>query len=466
MNKHSVPLKLLLKGVIIVSSPALLIMALYVILGALSITHFLYAYIGILAMSTVFLHPFLANVSALTDYVVDLTQDKKVGTPDLGFLSAMTELTQALEQLHSSWEKKKQQMENIITEREILVDSLPDILVMVNDAGVILRTNKAARTLFGQNLAGKQIRNIILSDVLHNSMAAVSEDMQRREFEIHLTEPEQMDFRVVIERFPIPTPGGISLVVTLNDVTALKRVQKMRADFVANASHEIRTPLASIAGFVETLRGPAKDDEVARDEFLKIISEQATRMNTLINDLLSLSKIEMNAHTIPSGSVDVMRLVRNEKENLKWLAEGKRVNIALNFNDNLPFARAEESELRQVIYNLLSNAIKYGQSDSTVTVMAKVTSALPADPHFIHRERAIVLSFIDQGEGIPKEHLPRLTERFYRVDSARSRTVGGTGLGLAIVKHIIFRHRGVLTIDSEVGVGSNFSVYLPIFEDN
>jgi two-component system phosphate regulon sensor histidine kinase PhoR len=461
--KASVSFATLMKAVAIVTSPTLLVLAILVILDTINLNHFLYAYGAIVISTTLFLRPFLGNVGTLTHYVNDLAEDKQVEEPNLGFLSAMGELSGALIRLHHSWEKKKQQMGNIITEREILVDSLPDILVMCNDEQVIVRCNKAARAIFGQNLANKHLSTVIPNDVLLNGVSSVIEELKGREVEFRLNDPTPRDFRAIIERFPIASTGGISIIITLNDVTELKRVEKMRADFVANASHEIRTPLASIKGFIETLRGPAKDDEVARAEFLKVMDEQATRMTNLISDLLSLSKIEMNAHSFPEGKVDVLRIIRNEKETFSWAAKEKEMSIRIELSDTLPLARGEERELMQVIHNLLGNAIKYGNAGTEVTVTARVTSMLPQDPAFVKHHRAIHIAITDRGEGIHKEHIPRLTERFYRVDSARTRTIGGTGLGLAIVKHIIYRHRGVLAIDSVVGEGSVFSVYLPIY---
>jgi two-component system phosphate regulon sensor histidine kinase PhoR len=465
MSQNSVPLQSVLKGVVIISSPALTILALYVVFGTLSLGHFLYAYTAILILSAIFLRPLLTNVATLTSYVNDLAQDKRVESPQLGMLSTMTDLSNALRTLHQSFDQKKQQMENIITEREILVDSLPDILIMLGSDQAIIRTNKIARTRFGQNLAGKKLGDVIPNDRLINTISSVEDDLSGREVEFVYSIPEPRDYRAVVERFPVASAGGISIILTMNDVTEIKQLEKMRADFVANASHEIRTPLASIAGFIETLRGPAKDDEQARDMFLAEMAQQATRLTNLVTDLLSLSKVEMNAHSIPTGSVDVARLIRVEQDNLKWQANAKNMVIDVDLRENLPPARGDESELRQVVHNLLGNAIKYGNADSRVTVSAKLTSSLPRDSNFIRRNRAILISFIDQGEGIAREHLAHLTERFYRVDSARTRTIGGTGLGLAIVQHIIKRHRGALMIDSEVGVGSNFSVYVPLYED-
>jgi two-component system phosphate regulon sensor histidine kinase PhoR len=330
---------------------------------------------------------------------------------------------------------------------------------------MIVRTNRAARNIFGQNLAHRPLRDVIPNEKLMGSIQMVIEDLQGQSVEFHLETPESRDFQAIIERFPIPSEGGISIVITLTDVTQQKRIQRMRADFVANASHEIRTPLASIIGFIETLRGPAKDDAVAREEFLKVMAEQAERMSKLVNDLLSLSKIEMNANSAPMNKVDFARLVRSEKQHFDWSCKQKNVTMRMKLNDNLPPTRGDEDELGQVVRNLIGNAIKYTNPDTEVVVSLKLTSALPKDHAFRNLTRALLFSVQDQGEGIPKEHIPRLTERFYRVDTARTRKVGGTGLGLAIVKHVTNRHQAVITIDSEIGKGSTFNIFMPVYED-
>ncbi|MEI6729925.1 MAG: histidine kinase dimerization/phospho-acceptor domain-containing protein, partial [Pseudomonadota bacterium] len=443
-NRTGISFFSLLKTVVILTIPALVLLLILIMIGTIGFDGFLYSYLFILVATTLVIAPFLDNITALTAYVDDLADDKQIEEPKLGYLSAISNLPQELIKLHYSWENKRRQMSDIITEREILVDSLPDILVMCNDEQIIVRTNKAARTIFGQNLAGKSISDIIPSDEMLNGVAAVISDLRGREVNFRMEEPAPRDFRAIIERFPAASSGGISLIITLNDVTELRRVEKMRADFVANASHEIRTPLASIKGFIETLRGPAKDDLAVHEEFLKVMDDQANRMINLINDLLSLSKIEMNSYSVPQGKVDILRIIRNEKENFSWAAKDKNMEIILDIPDNLPFVRGEERELMQVIHNLLGNAIKYGNTATDIKISGRVTSVLPNDPNFVNMHRAIVIAVIDKGEGIGKEHLPRLTERFYRVDSARTRTIGGTGLGLAIVKHIIHRHRGVL----------------------
>jgi len=464
-TKSATSFSTLIKTIMLVSAPSLVVLLLFALVGELDFSFSIYGYIGVMVLSAIFVIPFLSNISGLTQYVNDLALDRRVRSPDLSFLSNVGELSGALVRLQQSWENKRQEMETVITEREILVDTLPDILIMTDNNKVIVRTNRAARNIFGQNLAQKPLRQIIPNEKLMNAITAVIEDLHGQAIEFHLEEPAPRDFQAIIERFPIPSEGGISIVITLTDITQQKRVQRMRADFVANASHEIRTPLASIIGFIETLRGPAKDDPAARDEFLKVMADQAERMSKLVNDLLSLSKIEMNAHTTPVAKVDLLRIIRAEKQHSEWACKQKNVTMRLKLNDNLPPTKGDDDELGQVVRNLLGNAIKYANPDTEIVLTARLTSSLPEDHSMRSLSRAICFSVEDHGEGIPKEHIPRLTERFYRVDTARTRKVGGTGLGLAIVKHVLSRHHGVLTIDSEVGKGSTFSVYLPVYDD-
>lgn len=464
-SKSGVAFGALLKAIGLVSLPALVVLSVYVVLDILSLQHMAYAYALVLMATAIFVYPFLANIAALTHYVKQLSEDKRVSAPRLKYLSVPIDLSKALSHLQRSWEIKKQQMESVITEREILVDTLPDILIMINDQKQIVRTNRAARAIFGQNLAQKNLRDVIDNDALIDAVNAVIHDLKGREMEFRVDDPVPRDFLAIIERFPVPSAGGMSTVITMNDITELKSVEQMRADFVANASHEIRTPLASIKGFIETLLGPAKDDPNAQEEFLKIMLDQADRMQQLINDLLSLSKIEMNANAIPTDPVDLSKVVRKIADHFALPAQDKNMQLKLDLHDNLPNVKGDANELAQVAHNLVGNAIKYGFANSDVVVRARVTSELPADVKMRNSQRMVLLSVADQGEGIPKEHLPRLMERFYRVDSARTREVGGTGLGLAIVKGIVTRHRGVINVDSIVGEGSTFYVYLPIYEE-
>ncbi|MBM3618378.1 MAG: PAS domain-containing protein [Alphaproteobacteria bacterium] len=465
MQKPVILFTSLVKTVMLASLPTLMVLTLYVVLGLFELSHFFFAYIGVLLSSIVIVYPFLISVNALTNYVNDLAQDKKVEAPNLSVLNTVEKLSEALKRFNRSWERKKQQMENIIIEREILVDTIPDILIMLDNDNRVVRTNRAARTIFGQNLAKKPLRDIIHNETMLGALYAVVEDMRGRQVEFRIEHPTPYDFRAIIERFPVPSTGGISTIITLTDITELKRGEQMRADFVANASHEIRTPLASIIGFIETIQGPAKDDPEAQVQFLKLMNDQAQRMSRLVQDLLTLSKVEVDVSKAPMDKVNLVKVVRREVQHFEWAAQQKKMNIRIDVRDELPAVKGEEGELAQVVHNLVGNAIKYGTAGTEVTVGIRLSSSLPSSAGMRSYERAVCLSVRDKGEGIPKEHIPRLTERFYRVDSARTRKVGGTGLGLAIVKHIITRHRGAMMIDSVVGKGSVFSVYLPLYEE-
>ncbi|HVY56841.1 MAG TPA: ATP-binding protein [Xanthobacteraceae bacterium] len=240
-------------------------------------------------------------------------------------------------------------------------------------------------------------------------------------------------------------------IVVFRDLTPLRRIDEMRADFVANASHELRTPLAAVSGFIETLQGPARDDVAARDRFLAIMKAQATRMARLIDDLLSLSRIELNAHVPPRDRVDLLSIVRQVVDGLQPLAHERDVAIAITGAAAALPVTGDRDELIRVFENLVENALKYGASGKRVDIIL----GREAEGH----EATVAIR--DYGPGIAPEHLPRLTERFYRVDVGESRAQGGTGLGLALVKHILNRHHGRLTIESTFGKGATFTVRLP-----
>jgi two-component system phosphate regulon sensor histidine kinase PhoR len=237
------------------------------------------------------------------------------------------------------------------------------------------------------------------------------------------------------------------------DQSETRRIDRMRADFIANASHELRTPLASIAGFIETLRGPARNDPAAREQFLQIMQNQTGRMARLIDDLLSLSRLEMKPYLKPGTEVDLRQTVDSVIDSLAPLARENSVAIERDFAKGPLNVPGDRDELFQVFENLLENACKYGQSGGRVLV-----SIAHADDG---SEPGIDVTIRDFGPGIPEEHIPRITERFYRIDVETSRTQKGTGLGLSIVKHILTRHNARLTIKSEVGKGAAFSVHLP-----
>lgn len=335
----------------------------------------------------------------------------------------------------------------------LILERLPDpVIVLARDRSV-RRTNAIARSEFGDDLPAV-LRNPGVRGAIERALAT----SQSQTAEIVLSAPVHRDLYATVVPMDPPLADGGQALVVLSDRTRERVVERMRADFVANVSHELRTPLASLIGFVETLQGPAADDPPAQQRFLAIMAEQGARMNRLIDDLLSLSRIELSEHQVPSEPLDLSGLVQRMVAGFEPRLAERNVQLAMRIEDDLPVVAGDADQMAQVLQNLLDNGLKYGRDGGVLSLevgLARPGTRWPS-------RRGIVVAVTDQGAGIPKEHLPRLTERFYRVDKGRSRAVGGTGLGLAIVKHIVNRHRGHLLIESEVGKGTTVSVWLPL----
>ena len=361
-------------------------------------------------------------------------------------------------------EAASRELEALIAGDHAVFTALPDPLLMISAERRISRANPAAEELFeggpsGGGLAGQDLTSVLRNPELLDAVDEVLNGAETRITEFARSGPVARYLGACVARLSGTRRDGSAAIVTLHDLTALKRAEQMRADFVANASHELRTPLASLLGFIETLQGPAREDREAHQRFLDVMQEQGRRMARLIEDLLSLSRIELQEHTPPRGTVDLASLSRSVANTLEPQAKAK--DMAFEFDmDGLPLVVGDSDELTQVMQNLIDNAIKYGRAETTVRISGRV---LPNNNTLSRRlgRPGIALSVIDRGDGIARQHLPRLTERFYRVDAARSRKLGGTGLGLAIVKHILNRHRGLLEVDSTPGQGTSFTVLLP-----
>ncbi len=341
---------------------------------------------------------------------------------------------------------------------ESVLSALPEPLMLIDAERRILSANPSALELLGPRLAGRDLGAALRVPAVLEATDAVLAGGEGRTVEIELPGSVERHLSAQVGPLRPPTSAGAAAVLTLTDITGSKRSERMRQDFVANASHELRTPLATLLGFIETLRGPARDDNAARDRFLSIMAEQASRMSRLVDDLLSLSRIELNEHLAPKERVDLRRVLVAVADSLEQRAAKRQMRIETNLPESLPEVAGDADELAQVFQNLIDNAIKYGRSGTAVEVSAGVSARRLAGMP------AALVAIRDHGEGILSEHIPRLTERFYRVDPARSRELGGTGLGLAIVKHIVNHHRGLLEIESELGEGSVFTVHLPVAE--
>jgi two-component system phosphate regulon sensor histidine kinase PhoR len=337
---------------------------------------------------------------------------------------------------------------------EAVIASVPVPVVLIERTGHVVTFNPAARAMAPALTRGEPASLVLRGPEIVEAIRGV----------VTTGEPQRVEFsdRVPVDRWfalhavPVPRAEGAPDLTLLmfQDLTPLRRVEEMRADFVANASHELRTPLAALSGFIDTLQGPARDDTAARDRFLGIMKTQATRMARLIDDLLSLSRIELNEHLHPEAPLDVTPIVRQVADSLQMLARDRGVEIRIAPPSGPLVVAGDRDELTRVFENLVENALKYGASGKIVDIAFARETTPDGD-------EALVM-VRDHGPGIPAEHLPRLTERFYRVDVGQSRAEGGTGLGLSLVKHILNRHRGRLVIESIQGQGATFTARLPL----
>ena len=324
-------------------------------------------------------------------------------------------------------------------------DALPDPCLLLDRRSVVIHRNPAAEREFPGIAEGALLNLSLRNPPLLTAVEAARRTGASQTVELHQTVPNETWHKASVA--PLARSDG-TIVITLQSLTEQKRLEQLRSDFIANASHELRTPLASVTGFIETLLGPAARDDAARERFLRIMLQQANRMAALIDDLLSLSRIEMRQHLRPTAIVELKGLLEEVRDGLESRAAEAGVTIELSTPETATVA-GDEKELYEVFENLMDNAIKYGSDGKLVEVAL--------GPGRVGYDYAVTVT--DHGEGVAIEHVPRLTERFYRVDES-SRKKKGTGLGLAIVKHIVNRHRGLMTIKSRPGEGMRVEVLL------
>lgn len=335
-----------------------------------------------------------------------------------------------------------------------LVRSLPQPTLAIDAREQILALNTQAAGLLGHAAVGRHFITVLRQPALVEAVEGALADATARRARYHAA---QAGRETVYDVAICPVAGaGVTLLI-FQDTTDEAAAGQMRRDFVANVSHELRTPLTALIGFIETLRGPARDDAAARDRFLGVMAQEAERMNRLVGDLLALSRVEANERVRPKERVDLGKVLEATLRNLAPVASAQ--DVTLPDLPELPQAhlRGDADELQQVFTNLLENAIKYGGPGRAVHLDVSLREQDPA-----LRTASLRVAVRDEGPGIAQQHLPRLTERFYRADNHRSRALGGTGLGLAIVKHILNRHRGRLLIESTEGEGAAFTVVLPV----
>jgi len=363
-----------------------------------------------------------------------------------------------------------------------MLERLPIPVLLIGAGGRIERANPAARAFLGLGSERGLLSTVLRQPRVLEAVSSALRGERGATVEYSTLAPLESHVRAFIEPIRLSAPGPMPFraMLVLADDTSSKRAERMRADFLANASHELRTPLASLAGFIETLAGPARDDEEARERFLGIMTVQTERMRRLIDDLLSLSRVEMNEHMPPTGTVDLSNLAGDVAEALAPLAKHRDLQIQLQSHADTAPVRGDRDQLYEVIENLVQNAVKYSQEGAKISVSVDHDLSRDAAEHMAARmdpdsgrltltapaldpdARFGVVRVRDEGAGIERRYLPRLAERFFRVDGQKSGPTLGTGLGLAIVKHIVNRHRGGFTVESAPGTGSVFTVFFPV----
>jgi two-component system, OmpR family, phosphate regulon sensor histidine kinase PhoR len=324
------------------------------------------------------------------------------------------------------------------------LDALPDAAILLSQQRRVLKINAQCVATLGRIPIGANIEHYLRHPLVPEALEEAQGSAQAAERDLVLLTPEERRFQLRVIGF------GTQTLMTLHDMSRARLTDQMRVDFVANASHELRTPLATLIGFIETLQTGAAEDVTTRERFLHIMSSEAQRMVRLIDDLLSLSRIELDKYIRPTTALELKPVIEEVRNSLLMRLQEDQRTLAVNIDQALPDVIADRDQISQVLHNLLSNAIKYGRSGSTISIDVRRLDTTTVE-----------LCVRDEGDGISPDHLPRLTERFYRADTARSRQMGGTGLGLAIVKHIVERHRGSLRIESQPGSGTSVRFTLP-----
>ena len=341
-----------------------------------------------------------------------------------------------------------------------ILQALPDPVLLIDSQKTIVTANEAAKNLMGVEIEGRSLALALRQPEVLDAVNDVLRGEDQQSARISLLMSVRRIFDIQVAALEAATQSDARAVLIMHDMTAAQNAEQMRADFVANVSHELRSPLSALVSFIETLRGPARDDPSVHDRFLDIMDSESKRMARLIDDLLSLSRVEANEHVLPDGQVELRALLADVTNTLSARANSRSITISFVRDGASVFTNGDWDELTEVFHNLIDNAVKYCPEHTTVRVEIDKIQRIPEIGL-----PGVVIAIADEGDGIPAEHLPRLTERFYRVDKGRSRTMGGTGLGLAIVKHIVNRHRGRLTVDSALGQGTVFKVFLPSVRD-
>ncbi|MDF2892820.1 MAG: cell wall metabolism sensor histidine kinase WalK [Clostridia bacterium] len=392
-------------------------------------------------------------IKEIKNAAVDITLGKLDPSINITSRDEIGELAKAIDFMAASLRDKINSIRDKNTRMEAILSSVVNGIIAVDSNENILFINPIAQKMLNideGDIAGKHLLQVIRNNKIDNMIKGILENKSFEENEISLNYPTQKIFRLNSNAIKYPESDRIiGIIIIIQDITEIKKLEKMRSDFVANVSHELKTPLTSIKGFVETLKAGAIEDQAAAVRFLNIIEDEADRLNRLISDILSLSELENRKGKTRYEIINTADKIREIISLLQNQAVHKNIDLIVKVEADVRMLHGDPDQFKQMLINLVDNAVKYTPEGGKVQVTAYNT------------KNEVVIRIKDNGIGIPKEHIPRLFERFYRVDKARSRNVGGTGLGLAIVKHIIMQFQGKIDVVSEVGQGTEFILSIP-----
>lgn len=450
--------------VIILSLPSALLFLILVYFKILPISTAILCYFFILAFNIFSLFPLSSEMQSLRKYIYSLATEESEKRP-LNFMEKDTQdLAEAINSIHRFWASKTDSLEAKALTASAVLDTLPDPIIIIDNEGNITGNNASASRLFGNNLSSRNIDSLFKTNIFIKAVEKVLQNKSEAESLI-FKDSEHLKQRIYahINKLPWSSKGRAAAVVSLYDISKALSLEKMQSDFVANASHELRTPLSVISGFIETLQTSAKDDEDAREAFLAIMKEQAEYMSSLIENLLSLSRLEMARDKELKDKVDLTEVIDDVINAMKIKAFNRALNVKQIEDGRIPKIIGDRQEIHQILQNLLDNAIKYAQEKSEITIELKTVENIPfSSGQNVAEGKAVSIAVNNKGIKIAKEDLKRLTEKFYRMQIHKDMKIRGTGLGLAIAKQIIMHHRGNLTVSSTTYNGTTFTVYLPI----
>ena len=449
--------------VLILSIPAAVVFIVLSLLKLLSPFSAVLSYTAIIFFNMIFLSSISFELQRLKRYINDLTIGKYDQTVSLSEQEAK-DIADAVNSMHRFFTDKTDALEAKSMADMAVLDTLPDPIMMLDRSGNILGANLATRKLFGPKITEQNIEKILNVPTFIQAVSNVLKNKSESEnLTFFMHEPLSKKLFAHINKLPAFSHARAFASVSLFDLTKTITMEKMQSDFVANASHELRTPLSVISGFIDTLQTTAKDDETAREQFLNIMAQQAAFMSDLIEDLLSLSKIEMQQNDLPKEKTDVSKIIDEVVSALTLKAQDKNMRIEVQKQPHLPKIIADSGQIKQLLQNLTDNAIKYGLLNSAVKIDIKTVQSIPPSKSMnVADSKAVFISVNNKGPKISPTDLARLTERFFRLQEHKNQGIKGTGLGLAIAKRIIMRHRGNLTVSSTTLNGTTFSVYLPV----